>query len=94
MNQLFANCVPLESEMKKSTRYNWLPTTWILQKRNRAPQYAFYLTGRKTGNVAKSSELSAERWQCQATLDQMAEQNKQKTMKTGLRLEQNHTPKY
>ena len=52
-----------------------------------ASHYAFYLTGRKTGNVAKSSELSAECWQCQATLDEMAEQNKQKTMKTGVRLE-------
>lgn len=63
-----------------------------MHKRNRAPQDAFYLTGRKTGNVAKSSELSAGCWQCQGTLDQNAEQNKQKTMKTGQDLNETTLP--
>lgn len=96
------NCVPETRFPRPLWNQKWrkvpdsigCPQHGFLHKRNRAPQYAFYLTGRKTGNVAKSSELSAECWQGQATLDEMAEQNKQKTVKTGVRLAQNRAPKY
>lgn len=45
--------------------------TWIFYiKKRPVTWYVVYLTGRKTGTVAKSSELSAGH--CQAALDQMA----------------------
>lgn len=79
-NQLFANCVPetsiFFSEIRNEEKYQTLLVAQNMDfctKEIMLPSMHFYLTGRKTGNVAKSSELSAERWQCQATLDQMAE---------------------
>lgn len=83
---------PWNQKWRKEPDIIGYPQHGFLHKRNRAPQDAFYLTGRKTGNVAKSSELSAGRWQCQGTLDQMAEQNKQKTMKTGQDLNETTLP--
>lgn len=78
--------------MKKNTRHYWLPPTWILAQKKYSYQDALYLTGRKTGNAAKSSELSAGCWRGQGSLDQRAEQNKQKTVRTGLRTQWNHAP--
>lgn len=50
--------------MKTNDRHHWLPQHEFLPIRDAATQYAVYLTGRKTGTAAKSSELSAEHWHC------------------------------
>ena len=96
------HCVPETSFPRPLWNQKWrkepesagCPQHGFLHKSSRAAQDAFYLAGRKTGSVAKSSELSAERRQCQATLDETAEQNRQKTVRTGLGPEQSRAPKH
>ena len=96
------HCVPETSFPRPLWNQKWkeepesagCPQHGFLHRSSRAAQDAFYLTGRKNGSVAKSSELSAERRQCQATLDETAEQNRQKTVRTGLGPEQSRAPKH
>lgn len=76
--------------MKTNSKHHWWPQHGFLHKRNAATQRVVYLTGRKTGTDAKSSELSAEHWHCQAALDQMAKTEQTEIHETGRELSRAH----